>query len=165
MSTSASRTSATSLGSRGRNSLLETTGCADLHHSPGLVYADLSARERRRQPEPWEHAVIEAGDGADPVAGEGEDEEAGSVADAAGRGAQVRRERRLTIGSRRHEVMRSARADDAGVEAGHGVAALVFEGNWWHGDEDVGGEQGEQRVDIRGVVRADELCDKRLLGG
>ncbi len=87
------------------------------------------------------------------------------MADAAGRGAQVRRERRLTIGSRRHEVMRSARADDAGVEAGHGVAALVFEGNWWHGDEDVGGEQGEQRVDIRGVVRADELCDKRLLGG
>ena len=34
----------------------------------------LSPRERSRQPEPWEHAVVEAGHGADPVAGEGEDE-------------------------------------------------------------------------------------------
>jgi len=33
----------------------------------------LPARERSRQAEPWEHAVVEAGEGADPVAGEGED--------------------------------------------------------------------------------------------
>jgi hypothetical protein len=31
---------------------------------------------------------------------------------------------------------------------------LVFEGNWWHGDADIGGEQGDQRVDIAGLVRA-----------
>jgi hypothetical protein len=48
----------------------------------------LSARERSRQPEPWEHAVVEAGDGADPVAGEGEEEKADTVADA-GRAAQI----------------------------------------------------------------------------
>jgi hypothetical protein len=56
--------------------------------------------------------------------------------------------------------MGAARADDAGVEAGRGVAALVLEGNWWHGDEDVGGEQGDQRVDVGGVVRPDELCQR-----
>src|SRR5262245_45473372 len=46
----------------------------------------ISVRERLRQPEPSEHAIVEAGHGADPSAGEGEDEEAGSVADAAGGG-------------------------------------------------------------------------------
>ena len=34
----------------------------------------LSVRERSRQPEPCEHAVVEAGHGANPVAGEGGDE-------------------------------------------------------------------------------------------
>jgi hypothetical protein len=63
----------------------------------------LSERERTRQAEPWQHAVVEAGEGADLVAGEGEDDEAGPVADA-GVGAKVGPERRLTIGSRRHEV-------------------------------------------------------------
>ena len=58
------------------------------------------ARERARQPEPREHAVLEAGHGADPVAGEGEDEEADPVADAVG-GAQVGAERRLAVGARR----------------------------------------------------------------
>jgi hypothetical protein len=33
-----------------------------------------SVRERPRQPEPWEHGVVETGHGANPVAGEGEDE-------------------------------------------------------------------------------------------
>jgi hypothetical protein len=54
-----------------------------------LPYADrnwLLARERSRQPEPWEHGVLEAGHGADPVAGEGEDVQADPVAEA-GRGA------------------------------------------------------------------------------
>jgi hypothetical protein len=50
-------------------------------------------------PEPWEHAVLEAGHGADPVAGEGEDDEAGPMADTAGGRAQVNPERRLTIRS------------------------------------------------------------------
>jgi len=42
----------------------------------------LSIRERRRQLEPWEHTVFETGHGADPVAGEGEDEEPDPVTDA-----------------------------------------------------------------------------------
>src|SRR5262249_15505772 len=109
-----------------------------------------SVRERLRQPEPWEHAVVEARHGADPIAREGEDEEAGPVADAAGGSAKVRPERRLTIRSRRHEVMRSA-AHETGAEAGRNLAAVVFEGNWWHGNADIGGEQSDQRVDITGL--------------
>src|SRR5215471_18543584 len=69
----------------------------------------LSVWERSRQPEPWEHAVVEAGAGADPVAGEGEDDEADRMADAGG-GAKVGPERRLAIGSRRDEVKPSTRA-------------------------------------------------------
>ncbi len=42
----------------------------------------LSAGERSRESEPRKHAVVEAGPGADPVVGEGEDIEAHPVADA-----------------------------------------------------------------------------------
>ncbi len=59
----------------------------------------------------------------------------------------------------------AARAEDAGEESGYDVAALVFEGNGRHGDEDVVGEQGDQHVDIAGLVRLDELRHERLLGG
>src|SRR5215831_20934884 len=90
--------------------------------------ARLSVRERSRQPEPWEHAVVEAGEGADPVAAEGENVEADPVADAAP-GAQVGPERGLAVGSRRHEVEPAARAEQARAEPGHDVPALVFEGH------------------------------------
>jgi hypothetical protein len=33
-------------------------------------------------------------------------------------------------------------AHDASEEAGDDIAALVFEGNRWHRDGDIGGEQG-----------------------
>jgi hypothetical protein len=72
-------------------------------------------------------------------------------------------ERRLTIRSRRHEIVPSA-ANEAGAEAGHDVSAVVFERDWWHGDADIGGEQGHQRVDITGLPGANELSDERLLG-
>jgi MFS family permease len=124
----------------------------------------LSARQRSRQPERWEHAGVEAGHGADPVAGEGEDEQAGSVADA-GRGAQVGAERRLAVGSGRHEVDPAARVEEEGTEAGHGVSALVFEGHRRHRHEDVVRQKGDQCVEIRGLVRADELRHDRILDG
>src|SRR5262249_21370056 len=75
----------------------------------------LPAGQRSRQPDPAEHAVVEAGQRADPVAGEGEDVQAGPVADA-GRGTQVGPERRLAVGSRRDEVEPAARAEEAGAE-------------------------------------------------
>src|SRR5436190_24360546 len=101
----------------------------------------LPARERSGQPEPWEHAGVEARDGADPVAGEREDQEAGPMADP-GRATQVRAERRLTVSSRRHEVESSARADHARVEPSHDIEALVLEGERRHREEDVVREQG-----------------------
>jgi hypothetical protein len=58
----------------------------------------LSVRKRLQQLEPSEHAALEAGHGADPVAAEGEDEEPNPVADAGG-AAQIGSERRLTVGS------------------------------------------------------------------
>src|SRR5258708_29162266 len=68
--------------------------------SLSLLGSCLSAGERSRQPEPCEDAVLEAGHGADPVAAEGEDVEAGAVADARG-GAQVRPGRPVAPGPRR----------------------------------------------------------------
>ena len=132
--------------------------------SPLPIGNGLSARERSRQPKPSEHGVLKAGHGADPVAGEGEDVQADSVADA-GRGAQVDPERRLTVGSRRHEVEPAARAEQTGAEAGDDISALVCEG--------IGGIEmnassvsraGHQRVEIGGLPRADELRHDRILG-
>jgi hypothetical protein len=85
------------------------------------------------------------------------------VADAAGGGAKVGSERRLPIRPRRHEVVRSA-AQQTGAEAGDDVAAVVFERNRRHGHADIGGEQGDQRVDITGLPCANELCEEPTLG-
>ena len=80
-------------------------------------------------------------------------------------GAQVGPERRLAVGSRRHEDGPAARAEEAGAEAGHYVPALVFEGHRRHRHEDVIGEQGHQRAEIGGLPGADELRHERILGG
>src|SRR5262249_23391184 len=97
--------------------------------------------------EPAEHTAVKAGHDADPIAGEAENEKAGPVADASGGGTKVGSERRLTVRPRRHEVVRSV-AHETGTEARHDVAAAVLEGNGRHGHADIGGEQGDQRVDI-----------------
>ena len=81
------------------------------------------------------------------------------MAEAACGGAKVGPERRLTSRARRHEVVPPA-ADEAGEEAAHDVAALVLQRNWRHGDADIGGEQGDQRVDITGLPCANEPCDE-----
>jgi hypothetical protein len=87
------------------------------------------------------------------------------MADAASAGLNVNPERRLAIRPRRYEVISPALLENPGVEVGHDVATVVFERNRRHGDDDIGGEQGDQRVDIARLVRADELCRERLLGG
>jgi hypothetical protein len=79
------------------------------------------------------------------------------VADAGG-AVQVGPERRLAVGSRRDEVEPPARAEEAGTEAGHDVSSLVFEGHRWHRDEDVGGQQGHQRVEIGGLPARTNLA-------
>src|SRR3982751_2450653 len=85
-------------------------------------------RQRAWQAEPGQDAVLEAGQGADPAAVEGEDVETDPVADAIG-GAQVGAERRLAVGPRRNEVEPAARAEDGGAEAGHDLRPLVLEGH------------------------------------
>ena len=85
------------------------------------------------------------------------------MADAADAGAKVSSERRLPIRPRRHEVVRSA-AHETGADASHDVAAVVFEGNGRHGHADIGGEQGDQRVDITRLSCVNERCEERTLG-
>ena len=62
-----------------------------------------------RQPERWEQAAVEASDGGDVVAGEGEDEEVASPGAGTGRAVYMGNESGLTIRSRRHEVIKLAR--------------------------------------------------------
>jgi NAD(P)-dependent dehydrogenase (short-subunit alcohol dehydrogenase family) len=80
-----------------------------------------------------------------------------------GCGAQVGAERRLTVGSRRHEVEPPARAEEAGAEAGHDVSPLVFERHRWHRDENVVREKGHERVEIGGPAMAAEEALTRVL--
>ena len=63
------------------------------------------------------------------------------------------------------DVEPPAGASDGGEEAGSSVAAVILEGDRRHGDADVGGEQGDQRVDVARVVGADEPGHELLLGG
>jgi len=78
-------------------------------------------------------------------------------------GVQVDPERQLTVRSCACEAEPSARAEDAGAEAGHDISALVFEGHRRHRDEDVVGQKGHERLEIGGLIRADELRYDRIL--
>src|SRR5438477_7129667 len=68
-----------------------------------------------------EDDLLEAGHGADSVAGEREHEQADSLT--TGGGGSVDTERRLTVGSRRHQFESRCRAENEGAEAGHAVSA------------------------------------------
>ena len=67
---------------------------------PTVAIGRILFRERARQPEPWEQAVVEARHGTDPIAGEGQDEKAGPAADTSVGRAKIDPERRLTIRTR-----------------------------------------------------------------
>ena len=113
-----------------------------------------AARERSRQPEPWEHAVLEAGHGADPVAGEGEDEEADAVADAGrARAGRPRTPADRWLASARGrtsgpapKMLAQKRATTSRPSYSKGIGGIEI--------EDVVGQQGHQRVEIGGLVRA-----------
>src|SRR5271156_4366232 len=96
----------------------------------------LSARERSREREEGEDAVLEAGHGPDPVASERENVEADPVADAGG-ATQVGPERRLTVRPCPHQVEPSTRVEEACAEAGHDVSSLISERHRRHRDESV----------------------------
>jgi hypothetical protein len=117
-----------------------------------LARADRLIIERRRQIEPGEHAVLETRDSGDPIAGEGENGKAGRVADPVG-GAKVGPEFRLTICSRRNELIGAALADESRVQAGSGIAAVILVRNRRHGDADVVREQGRASMSADAYAR------------
>src|SRR5262245_54958812 len=124
---------------RGWSSGVEFSGSTDRSRKRGrdpILANPSSSLDRAGQAEPCEHAVVEARHGTDPVAAEGQDVQTDSVAYAS-RGAQIGSECRLTVGSSRHEGKPPACAKEAGAEADHDIAALVFEWHWWHRDEDI----------------------------
>ncbi len=71
--------------------------------------------------------------------------------------AQIGSERRLTVGSRRHQVESAARAEEAGAEPGHHVAALLLEWHRWHRHEDVVRQKGHRCVEIGGLLDGEIL--------
>ena len=81
-----------------------------------------------------------------------------------GRRAKVGAECRLAVGSCRDEVEPSPGVEDAGEEAGCGVETVVLERHRRHRDQDVVGEQLDQRPEIGGLPCADELRHDRVLG-
>lgn len=121
-----------------------------------------SVGEGSGQPEPGEHGVLEAGQRADPIAGKGEDEQAGAVPDPV-RSPDVRAKGRLTIRSGRDEGEPAPRCEDAGEEPSDRYGPLVLEGHWRHGCEDVVGEQAHEGIDVGGPVGTDELRDECFL--
>src|ERR1700733_2488533 len=94
--------------------------------------------KRQWQPESRQHAVVEAGHGADAITGQGQDEESGPVA-RSGRSPNIGTKSKLTVRPhRRHEVVGPAAcAEDAGGEASHNVEAHVVDGEEARGSPDV----------------------------
>ena len=129
-----------------------------------ILTGPLPAWQRSRQPEPWEHTVFEAGQRGDPGTGEGQNVEPDSLA-AAALGAQVCAERRLTVGSSRHQLEPAARAEQAGAEMGHDASALVFKRHRRHRHEDVVGQEIYERVQVGGLPGPDEPLHDLVLGG
>src|SRR5215469_4334458 len=122
------------------------------------------SRERSWEPEPRQNTLLEARQRADPVATEGKHEQAGPMPDPV-RGTQVGTKRRLAVGSRWDQLEPAARVEQAGEEVAGDFSALILERHWWHRNEDVIGQQSHQCVDVRGLIRADELGHNRMLAG
>lgn len=121
----------------------------------------LSSGQGAGEPEIREWAGIEAGHGADLVAGEGEDEQPGRVTDPGLGVLDVEAERRLPVGAGRYEAGTAAGAEPGGgEEPDDQVASVVFHRLWRHGQGDVLGEQGDVAGDVAGLVGAGEPLDQ-----
>jgi hypothetical protein len=120
-----------------------------------------SAGQGAGQTELRERAGIEAGHGADAVAGQGEDEQPGRVEDSGLRILGVHAERGLAVGPGRDEAGPAAGAEPGGgEEPGDQLAAVVFQRKRRHGRGDVLGEQGDDAGDVAGLVGAGEPVDQ-----
>ncbi len=102
-----------------------------------MRWKDASVRrpvgQRSREAEPCDHAVVEAGDRAHLVPGQGDDEEAEDVGDAGSRVLEVDAEGRLPVCPGRDEAVAAAMPEgDGGEEPAGELLALVLKRYWWH---------------------------------
>jgi hypothetical protein len=96
-------------------------------------------RQRPGESEPRQCGALEAGEGTDLVAGEGEHEQACAVEEPV-RGTDVGGECRLAVCAGGHEAVFAVRAEQQRPELGDDRLALVLERHRRHGHEDVVGK-------------------------
>jgi hypothetical protein len=111
-----------------------------------------------------QRAGVEAGDGADLVAGEGEHEQSHRVGDAAVGIACVQAEGGLAVGPGGHDAVSAPPLQgDGREEAGGLLASVVFERR--HGELHVLAEERDDRLDVARLEGSGEPLDEFLLGG
>ena len=118
------------------------------------------------EPEPCQHAVVvEAGDGADSVSSEGEDDQPVRVADRGVRVAQVAAEGGLAVrpGGNEPGLPGSVAERDGVQEMPDRVGALVLERQRRHREPGIVGEQGDDRRDVAALERVGERDGDLLL--
>src|SRR5215467_14923755 len=124
----------------------------------------LSALQGAGEAEVGQDAGVEAGHGADLVAGEGDDDQPGRVPDASLRVLEVHAEGGLPVGPGRYEAGSPAWPEGGGGQVPGGqVTALVLQWMRWHPQRDVLGEQGDDGRDVAGLVGAGEALDELTL--
>src|SRR5215831_3035817 len=116
--------------------------------------------------EPGEHAVVEPRDAADPAAGQGEDLQPRRAGDARVGVPDVGAEGGLAVGAGRdHPVGAALPEGHHTQEPRRQLTALVLQRDRRHAQQDVVGEQGDEGVDVAGVVSAGEPGDELAFGG
>ena len=111
-----------------------------------------------------QHAVVKAGHGADLRADEGENEQPAGAGDTGVRVLQVQAECGLVVGPGRDQPVGAAGPECCCFqELGREFAAMVFKRNRRHGQPDVAGEQGDDRVKVAVLVGPGEPGDQLLL--
>jgi hypothetical protein len=122
-----------------------------------------SAGQLAGESEAGEHAVVETGDGADLVAGEGNHEQSHRVEHSAAGVSHVWPERRLAVGPGRDDaVSASLLQGDGAEEAGGELASLVFERR--HRKLHVLAEERDDRLDVACLEGSGEPLDEFTFG-
>src|SRR5215471_10551176 len=131
----------------------------------GVRPADLSGLQGPREPEPGEHAVVEAGDGADLIVGERQYYQPVGVHECGVRVALVDTEGGLAVGPGGDEATALAIAAEAeGQEPVRQLVALVFQRYRGHDQPCVVGEQGDDGVYVPRLERVGEPGGEPLFG-
>ena len=130
-----------------------------------LFGLSIRSGKRPRQPEPWHHARVEAGDRGDVVVGDRDDmQSVGPVDTCVGIG-HIHTQRRLAVGAGRHHPVGPAGPEGDGCEEPAGqVDAPVLQHRGRHGDSDVLGEQPYQGLEVGSFEGVGQLSYEVALG-